>query len=193
MNPPTEQTFKTLSWASLVEKDPREFSALSRTELINMVLRIQALMIGILQCVIAFVTTSLVVTTATDSSNYRLTFEEIVSNYCKPLDMTKLDESALILLVLYGQDIIRQSPIKPGCRFFIALPDEFILWILLTWITIEELARFDMALLNHMDRRSYLSLLRDTVHSGVLSKNKRFYKFDHDTACFSCIELTTKT
>ena len=41
---------------------------------------------------------------------------------------------------------------------------EFILVILLTWLDIEELARFDVALLNRMDRRAYLSLLRDTKH-----------------------------
>jgi hypothetical protein len=50
-----------------------------------------------------------------------------------------------------------------------ALPDEYTLSIILEWITIEDLARFDMALLNHVDRRSYLSLLRDTEHKGVLS------------------------
>jgi hypothetical protein len=58
------------------------------------------------------------------------------------------------------------------------------LFVLLTWITIEDLARFDMALLNHMDRSAHLSLLRDTEHGGVLSVSGREdgYKFDSGVA-----------
>jgi hypothetical protein len=64
-------------------------------------------------------------------------------------------------------------------RFMEALPDEYILSIILEWITIEDLARFDMALLNQIDRRAYLSLLRDTEHKGVLSVTTGFrYQFN---------------
>ena len=77
---------------------------------------------------------------------------------------------------------MRRSPIKPGCRFLEVLPDEIILDILLTWLDIKDLAEFDMALLNHMDRRAFLSLLRDTVHKGVLSVSNSFHKFNSGVA-----------
>jgi hypothetical protein len=59
-----------------------------------------------------------------------------------------------------------------------------VLDILLMWIPIEDLAHFDIALQNHMDRRVHLSLLRDTEHRGVLSVMKerperwKGYNFD---------------
>lgn len=73
---------------------------------------------------------------------------------------------------------MRRSQFKPWCRFLEVLPDEVILYILLTWLDIRDLANFDMALLNHMDRRAYLSLLRDTVHKGMLSESNSFHTFD---------------
>ncbi len=60
------------------------------------------------------------------------------------------------------------------------MPDEFVIEILLEWLPIEELASFDRALTNHWYRDKYLSLLRDTVHRGVLSVSRkaRGYKFE---------------
>jgi hypothetical protein len=88
------------------------------------------------------------------------------------------------LLYFKPQSIFHRYPFLPfhtflSFRFCVALPDEYTLHILLEWITIEDLANFDVALLNHIDRRSYLSLLRDTEHKGVLSvSNKRKIRFN---------------
>ena len=91
---------------------------------------------------------------------------------------SRLSKDDLIEFVLRCQDIMRRSPIKPGCRFFEALFDEYILEILLEWLDIKDLSRFDMALLNHINRRYYMTLLCDTEHKGVLSVSESYHSFD---------------
>jgi hypothetical protein len=52
--------------------------------------------------------------------------------------------------------------------------------VLLEWLTIEDQARFDFALQNHMDRKAHLHLLQHTEHGGVLSVSgtKKGYTFN---------------
>ena len=147
------QTTKTLSGADFLKTEQEEFAALSRDELVHLVFRCQSLLRAINQ----YMTNSSQTTTtavATNDSSSSFDIYQSVADYLqiKTQDIAALSKDELEQLVLRGQDIMRRSPIKPGCRFFEALPDEFILEILLTWLDIKELARFDVALLNRMDR-----------------------------------------
>ena len=95
-----------------------------------------------------------------------------------------LDE--LQLLVLRSQRLLAKALFKPVQCLFEVMPDEFVIEILLEWLPIEELASFDRALTNHYYREKYLSLLRDTVHRGVLSVSRKMrrigYQFDSGVA-----------
>ena len=93
-----------------------------------------------------------------------------------------LDE--LQLLVLRSQQLLTTALFKPVQCMFEVMPDEFMLSIFLEWLPIEDLASFDRALTNHYYRPKYLSLLKHTVHSGVLSisTNEEGYSLDSGVA-----------
>ena len=88
-----------------------------------------------------------------------------------------LDE--LQLLVRHSQRLLATALFKPVQCLFEVMPDEFVIEILLVWLDIEELAVFDLALMNHHYRDKYLSLLRDTVHKGVLSVSRDTRRFGY--------------
>ena len=92
----------------------------------------------------------------------------------------------LQLLVLRSQRLLATALFKPVQCLFEVMPDEFVIEILLEWLPIEDLARFDRALTNHYYRGKYLSLLRDTVHRGVLSVsvNEQGYRFDSGVSLY---------
>ena len=163
------RTFKTLSGCALTEMDPKEINELSREELLDLAFRGRA--------VLSDIATYMEATSATEMENFKRIVDFLS---LQPQDIAALTDNMLKKLVTLCQVIISLSPFKPGCRFC-TLPDEYILHVLLEWLTIEDQARFDMALLNHMDRRAHLHLLRDTEHGGVLSvsrSRKGTYKFD---------------
>jgi hypothetical protein len=120
---------------------------------------------------------------AAETSTTTVTTRETATMVLKmtPQELAVLSTHDLEQLVLRTQAVMRRCPFKSGCSFC-SLPDEYVLDILLTWITIEDLAHFDNALLNRMDRRAYLSLLRDTEHRGVLSVSESSYDFDSGVA-----------
>jgi hypothetical protein len=164
------KTFDTLSGAAFDKMTPAELALLSRDELVALTFRIRAIM----GTIAAYIT-------ATES---QVTFD--IESEAKVLKMTRgaiaaRSKDELEQLALISQEILRRCPFKPGNRFC-SLPDEYVLDVLLTWITIEDLAHFDVALLNHMDRRVHLSLLRDTEHGGIHSVSgrvcRRGYRFD---------------
>jgi hypothetical protein len=90
----------------------------------------------------------------------------------------------LQLLVFRSQRLLATVLFKPVQCLFEVMPDEFVIEILLEWLPIEELAQFERALTNHYYRGKYMSLLRDTVHKGVLSvsRNEQGYRFDSGVA-----------
>jgi F-box/leucine-rich repeat protein 2/20 len=89
-----------------------------------------------------------------------------------------LDE--LQLLTLRSQALLATALFKPAQCLFEVMPDEYVLHVLLEWLTIEDQARLDRALKNHKYRKDYLYLLRDTEHKGVLSvsENEDGYMFN---------------
>ena len=168
------KTFKTLSGTAFAEMDPQEVAELSREELLDLAFRGRA----VLSDIVAYMEA----TNASEMTNFQCMADSGFLSL-QPQDLAALADNMLKILVSLCQVIISLSPFKPGCRFC-SLPDEYILHVLLEWLTIEDQARFDMALLNHMDRRAHLHLLRDTEHGGVLSvsANEIGYNFDSGVA-----------
>jgi hypothetical protein len=76
-------------------------------------------------------------------------------------------------LVLRSQRLLAVVLCKPVQFLFEVMPDEYVLEVLLEWLTIEDQARLDRALTNRKYRKLYLSLLQDTEHGGVLSVSGR--------------------
>jgi hypothetical protein len=64
-----------------------------------------------------------------------------------------LDE--LQLLVLRSQRLLAVELFNPAQCLFEVMPDEYVLHVLLEWLTIEDQARLDRALTNHEYRENY--------------------------------------
>jgi F-box/leucine-rich repeat protein 2/20 len=185
------KTFASLTGAAFVLLTSEEIAALSRVELERLTFRSRALTATIATYIKAAETattteTAVMTTTITTTTNNTVKFDiqaEAEVLKLTPQELAALSTHDLEQLLLRSQAVMRRCPFKSGCSFC-ALPDEYVLDILLTWITIEDLAQFDKALLNHMDRRAHLSLLRDTEHRGVLSESEShaYYRFDSGVA-----------
>ncbi len=166
------KTFDTLSGAAFDKMTPAELALLSRDELVALTFRVRAVM-GAIAAYIAATESQATFDIQAEATALNMTREAIAA----------LSKDELEQLALSSQEILRDCPFKPGNRFC-SLPDEFVLDILLTWITIEDLAHFDGALLNRIDRRVHLSLLRDTEHGGIYSVSEKVfgrlkrYRFD---------------
>jgi hypothetical protein len=166
------KTFDTLSGAAFDKMTSAELALLSRDELIALTFRIRAVM-GAIAAYITATESHAIFDIEPEAKALKMTREAIAA----------LSKNELEHLALSSQEILRRCPFKPGNRFC-SLPDEFVLDILLTWILIEDLAHFDMALLNRMDRRVHLLLLRDTEHGGIHSFSEKVfgqikgYRFD---------------
>jgi hypothetical protein len=87
-------------------------------------------------------------------------------------------------LVLRSQRLLAVALFSPAQCLFEVMPDEYVLHVLLEWLTIEDQARLDRALLNHKYRMAHLHLLRGTEHKGVISVSggKRGYTFNSGVA-----------
>jgi hypothetical protein len=191
------KTFASLTGAAFVLLKPEEIAALSRVELERLTIRSRALIASIATYIKTAETATTTVTTTVTTTETAVTTTTITTTTkstmkfdiqaeaevlkVTPQELAVLSTHDLEQLVLRTQAVMRRCPFKSGCSFC-SLPDEYVLDILLTWITIEDLAHFDNALLNHMDRRVHLSLLRDTEHRGVLSESESCYKFDSGVA-----------
>jgi hypothetical protein len=103
----------------------------------------------------------------TTSSFASLSGPDFVRMDRRQIKALSLDE--LQFLALRSQRLLATALFKPAQNLFEVMPDEYVLHVLLEWLTIEDQARLDRALTNHKYRNSYLHLLRDTVHKGVLS------------------------
>ena len=104
-------------------------------------------------------------------------FLKLSRQQIKALSLDELQE-----LVLRSQRLLAKAMFKPVQCMFEVMPDEYMIEMFLEWLPIEDLSRFELALMNHYYRDKYLSLLLDTVHRGVLSVSRRRHKFNSGVA-----------
>ena len=100
---------ETLSGAAFMEMQPQEIAALSRDELVRLSFRIRAIMGTIATYLRAgkiFLTPEIYDTIVAVADCLRI----------KPQEINALSKHELEQLVLRGQEVLRNSPIKPGCR-----------------------------------------------------------------------------
>ena len=178
------KSFKTLTGAAFMDMKPQEIGALSRDELVHLTFRIRAIM----EAIAAYIKST--ETEKRNTSSSPATFD--IQSEAEVLNLTAefiaaLSKDELEQLALRNQDVLDRCPIKPGCRFC-SLPDEYVLHVLLEWLTIEDQARFDMALLNQMDRKMHLHLLRDTEHKGIQSVSEKEWGYSFNSGVAEWLE-----
>ena len=94
--------------------EPQEFAALSKDEMVRLLLRCQV--------IVSAIQTYMQTTSETKETYHEFHGQNgAVYQQINAQDMAALSKDELEQLVLRCQDIIRRSPIKPGCRFFEAL------------------------------------------------------------------------
>jgi hypothetical protein len=99
----------TLSGAAFLKMQPHEIAALSRDELVRLAFRIRAIMGTIatyLRAGKVLLTPEIYDTIVAVADCLRL----------KPQEINALSKDELEQLALRSQEVLRKSPIKPGCR-----------------------------------------------------------------------------
>jgi hypothetical protein len=117
-------TLATLSGAAFIQMQPQEIAALSKDELVRLSFRIRAIMGTIATYLratetttVSVETTKLTTTTTTTvvKSNYDIEAEAEVLRMT-PQVVAALSKDELEQLALRSQEVLRNSPIRPGCR-----------------------------------------------------------------------------
>jgi hypothetical protein len=138
------KTFETLAGAAFMKMDFQEIAALSRDEQVRLAFRIRAIMVAIATYIKAVKKKknddgTIKENDGTTAAIFDIQSEADLLNM-KPQYIAALSKDELEQLALRSQDVLKQCPIKAGCRFC-GMPDEYILHVLLEWLTIEDHAR----------------------------------------------------
>ena len=89
-------------------------------------------------------------------------------------NISALSLDAMRNLALRGQRLVATATCAFDIRsFFDLVPEDIVLYILLEFLYIEDLARFDCALKDRGSREKYLYILQKKKHDGVLSVSRR--------------------